>query len=298
MRIVTPETVDDNALISSTLDNEYPDWDANETYDSGDRVVDGMDVYRSAQDSNTGNKPSETVGDDPPPWVRLGYSNRWRMFREGIDSTSTAEGEMTVRLDTDGVVSAVAVLGAAGQTVRAQLIDDTDGTVYDETRELQDVESETLFDYFYAPYETVTTAYFDNLPAYPGSELEVTVTAATETDPVAVGRLIYGLETDVGVAVVGSELSRKSYSIRERDEFGNLRNVPRRTIRVLDYDVDIEPDRVDSVDRLIDEIDGVPTLFVGNPDMPESIIFGLSVQFSVPLRGFAVSECNLKVEGF
>ncbi|AGH31830.1 hypothetical protein SLPG_00036 [Salicola phage CGphi29] len=299
MKVVRPIQTDAADLVSSNVVNVYADWDSsgNTTYNTGDRVVYERSVYESLEKSNTDN-PKSGSEKSTPSWTRLGYSNTWRMFREGSDSRSTATGNIDATVTPGGLVSAVGMLGLKGESVRVRLDDPNSGMVYDETKSLVDAEVSNLWDYFFLPYEIEDRAVFLDLPAYPGADLRMEVIGATTSSDVEFGRAVYGVSTDGGTATADTESKILDFSQKTRDDFGNLQLVPRRTIRLIDYAVFIDSDLVNSIQRIYRDLSATPALYIGREDMPETIVYGVIDRFRVIITGISVTDYSLSVEEF
>ena len=81
------------------------------------------------------------------------------------------------------------------------------------------------------------------------------------------------------------------------DEFGKVTVVKRKNSKYCEYDVDIDNNNLAYVQRLFQDIDSVPCLFIGNPDMEELIVYGFYSDFKSTISFPTVSKCTLRVEG-
>lgn len=169
---------------------------------------------------------------------------------------------------------------------------------YDRTITIVDIGVTDWWEYFHLEYEERDLAYFNDLPAIAGANIRIIVTAVGETQEAEVGRAILGLESQVGVTLEGVQSRLQDFSRKERDTFGNLMLVKRRTIRIVDFDFMVEPALVDSVQRRFGALAATPTLFVGHVEMPETFVFGVFNQFSTIINGHTISECAASIEEF
>lgn len=291
MKIIEPVTVTE-AMLTTNVVNIESAWTAG-TYNEGDRVVVDDSVYEVVAVTTTENP----VGSSD--WFRVGYSNQWRMWTEGADSISTRGGGITVTLADVPLLSAIAVLGATGFECQVILTDDTEGVVFDETKSLQDIGIGDWWEYYFTDYEQKSAVYFDGLPPYPASDLQIVISTVAPADQAAAGRVVFGVERDIGVTLQGVQTRLEDYSIKERDGFGNLTLVKRRTIRLVDYDFIIEHALLDIARRRFQSLAATPTLFVGDGDMPETIVFGVYNNFQTISDGpDRVTECSATIEEF
>jgi len=297
MRIVTPFNVDAGQLTTTNVVNEVADWSAG-TYNLGEQAVDANQVYKVVADPDTTDQPTVGAVADPPTWVLMGWSNQYRMFRDGRDSYSSRDESIDVTLNFAEIITTVGALGLQGVSATLTVVDSVEGTVYDETISLVDIGVADWWEYFFSPYGFNDTAIFDGLPPYFGADINLSVDAASGTDQARAGRVIAGFEQPLGVTNYGVSVSILDYSTKERDGFGNLTLVPRRTVRLVDYDVKVDTEKVDSVVRALERMAATPTLFIGDELYSSSVTFGVYRDFSQGITTPSLSDLTIQVEGF
>ena len=297
MRIVTPYNVDAGQLNTTNVANEVSNWSAG-TYDLGDQAVDANQVYKVVADPNTTDRPSLGAATDPPTWVLMGWSNQYRMFRDGRDSFSSRDESIDATLNFAEIITTVGAIGLQGVSATLTVVDSVEGTVYDETISLVDIGAGDWWEYFFSPYEFNDTAIFDGLPPYVGADINLSIDSASETDQVRAGRVVAGFEQPLGVTNYGVSVSILDYSTKERDGFGNLTLVPRRTVRLVDYDVKVSTEQVDFVVRALERIAATPALFIGDSSFSSSVTFGIYRDFSQGITSPSISDLAIQVEGF
>ena len=297
MRIVTPFAVGTGQLTTTNVVNEAADWSAG-TYNLGEKAVDENQVYKVVADPSTTDRPTVGAVASPATWVRMGPSNQYRMFRDGRDSFSIRDESIDVKLNFAEIITTVGALGLQGVSATLTVIDSVEGTVYDETISLVDIGVGDWWGYFFSPYEFNDTAIFDELPPYQGADINLSVDAATPTDQARAGRIIAGFEQQIGVTNYGVSVSILDYSTKERDGFGNLTLVPRRTVRLVDYDVKVDTAQVDFVVRKLERIASTPTLFIGDELYSSSVTFGVYRDLSQGITTPSISDLTIQVEGF
>jgi len=297
MRIVTPFNVDTGQLTTTNVVNEVADWSAG-TYNLGEQAVDANQVYKVVADPSTTDQPTVGAVADPPTWVLMGWSKQYRMFRDGRDSFSSRDESIDVTLNFAEIITTVGALGLQGVSATLTVVDSVEGTVYDETISLVDIGVDDWWEYFFSPYEFNDTVIFDNMPPYPGADINLSVDSATAGDETRAGRIIVGFEHPLGVTNYGTSVSILDYSTKERDGFGNLTLVPRRTVRLVDYDVKVDTYKVDSVVRALERIAATPTLFIGDELYSSSVTFGVYRDFTQGIDTPSISDLTIQVEGF
>jgi len=295
--IVLPFEVDSTILTATDVVNTESDWSAG-TYNLGDRAVQGNQVYEVVATPDTTDQPSVGAAADPPTWVLLGWSNQYRMFRDGRDSLSIRDESIDVTLNFAEIITTVGALGLQGVSATLTVVDSVEGTVYDETISLVDIGVVDWWAYFFSPYGFDDTAIFNELPPYAGADMNLSIDAASATDEARVGRVIAGFEQPLGVTNYGTSVSILDYSTKERDGFGTLTIVPRRTVRLVDYEVTVTTAQVDNVIQTLERIAATPTLFIGDELYSSSITFGVYRDFSQGISTPSISDLTIQVEGF
>jgi len=294
MKLVEPIIIDDAKLVSTDVANVESDW-ASGTYNTGDRVVHNRLVWEALKDSVT-SEPSKDTAQD---WLKVGYSNIWRMFTEGRDSISTSTDQISVDIKPGSLFSTLAVLNVVGTTVSITVTDDVEGVVHQETKELMSAGVSDFWNWHFEPYSVVKAAVFEGIPPYPNATINITIAASSAGDPVSCGRLVVGPNKDLGVTNYGTSVEILDYSNKERDQFGNLELVKRRVIKTVDYEVSVESSLVDFVVDQLENVAAEPTLYIGDSDKyRSSITFGVYRGAVQGISNPSISELSLQVEEF
>jgi len=296
MKIITPEEITDTTLDTSNVPlTDYTEWTAG-TYAEGATVREGEEAYESLTASNT-DQPSVGILANPPTWLRLGYVNRWRMFRDGTDSITSQADSIAVTVIPVGLITAVALLGCRGATAQVIMTDTIEGVVYDQTKELIDYGVDDWWSFYFVPYDSNGDVIFRGLPPYIGAEIDVIIDGNDPADIIECGRAVFGVEHDLGVTEYGTNVSRLDASTKERDGFGNLRLVRRRTVPVVDYRIAVETIRFDWVERRLARIAAVPCVFIGSTLYESTIVFGIYTDFRMDLSTPVICDATIEVEG-
>lgn len=296
MKIVKPIEVTEAILTDSDVAlDDYVVWAAG-TYNLGDQVRYDLSAYEAL--TTTTDQPDVGAAKAVPTWLRLGYVNRWRMFRDGSDSVTTNTAAITVTMDFAAVVTTIGLLGLSADSAQLIMTDGVEGEVYNETISLTDIAAIDWWEYFFTTYDSMDTALFEDIPPYPDAVLVLTISRTNPLDDASCGRVVAGPIAELGVTNYGTDVGIVDYSIRERDEFGNLQIVPRRTVKRVGYDVTLESILVDYVQRALSKISATPALFIGDHTYESTIVFGLYRDFTINLSGVSTSAATIEVEGF
>lgn len=277
-------------MLSNVALDDYAIWAAG-SYVIGDRVIYGIEVYECV--ANTSAEPTTSAD-----WVRVGYTNRWRMFRDGRDSKTSNTEVIDAAIETTEIYSTVSLLGLSGSEARVYVEDDTDGIVYDETISLVDIGVGDWWEWHFLPYEEEDTAVFDGIPPYTSSRLNIHIIGATALSTVECGRVVYGLSRELGLTNFGTSIELLDYSTKERDGFGNLTLVPRRAINIVNYDVTVPTPTINFALRKLKEVSGIPALFIGDSDFSETVTYGVYRTVMQGISYPSISELTVQVEEF
>ena len=297
MRVIKSVVTTDTVLTSSNIpEDEYPAWVASTSYNASDKVIFEHKIYEAILTHSSTTTPDL----DQTNWLSLGATNRYRMFDNVVSNVSSRVGGIEFTLTPKEVVNGIAFLNLNATTVRVVVTDPTAGVVYDKTKELTGSSEVTdYYSYFFAPLvdlNNLKLAMFLDLPSnYPLASISVTIRSGVGV--AEVGEVVYGVQTTVGRTNYGTAIGIKSYSRKETDEFGNVSVVKRKNSKYAEYDIDIDNRFLASVQRFFSDIDSVPCLFIGNPDMEELIVYGFYNDFKATISFPTVSKCNLRVEG-
>jgi hypothetical protein len=296
MRVIKSiETTDAILTDSNILENEHPLWVSGTTYSIDDKVIYQHRIYNRV----IAGGGTLTPDLDLTNWLDLGATNKYRMFDNIISSVSSRVGGIQFTLTPNQVVNGIALLNVNASTVRVVMNDPVEGVVYDKTKELRSSGEVTdYFSYFFAPLVSLTdlnTAIFLDLPTRPTATITVYISSGAAL--VEVGEVVYGIQSVVGRTNYGTSIGIKSYSRKDIDEFGKVTVVKRKNSKYCEYDVDIDNTNLVFVQRLFQDIDSVPCVFIGNPDMEELIVYGFYSDFKSTISFPTVSKCTLRVEG-
>ena len=296
MRVIKSVVTTDAILTSSNIpEDEHPVWVSGTSYTALDKVIYEHKIYERIV-TGAGTTPPNL---DQINWLDSGYTNRYRMFDNIISSVSSRTGGIEFTLTPNQVINGIALLNINASTVRVVMNDPIEGVVYDRTKELRSSSNVTdYYSYFFAPLINLgdlDTAIFLDLPNKPTATITVYVSSGVGL--VEVGEVVYGVQSIVGRTNYGTAIGITSYSRKDKDEFGKVTVIKRKNSKYADYDIDIDNTNLAFVQRLFQDIDSVPCVFIGNPEMEELIVYGFYKDFKATISFQTVSKCTLRVEG-
>lgn len=295
MKLVPPLAVTPSNLTSSNVAITETAWTAG-TYTTGTERYVGTTLYRVVATPSTADEPTAGAAKDPPTWVSIGSINRYKMFDFTIGQRTSRATPIQVTITPGQVINSLAMFELVGaNSARVQVVDPTDGTVYDQTRDLTDTMGiNDWYAYFFAAYILSSDVVFNDLPAY--SAATVTITIAGNAT-VEVGEVVLGRSRAFGETSIGTRLGIEDFSRKERDEFGNFTVVERRFSRLTGFDVLVFNNEVNALYTSLAAVRAVPTLYIGGDDFAETYVLGFFRDFTILRSGPQTSELSIEIEG-
>ena len=293
MIIVNPVVISPAMIVSSSAAVS-----TRTAWNSGTAYVSGNEVYYNYKDwIAVAASTNVTPGTDDTKWIEIAASNRYAMFDGVINNVTTATSPLDVTVDPGSVVNAVSLFQVTANTVQVQVIDPVEGIVYDQTEDMQDTSIVIdWYSYFFEPIAQKSDVSFINLPAYGSANIRIVADAGTGNNAI-IGEAIIGRQRQLGVTNFNTSVSIQDYSRKERDQFGNVIVVERQFAKLADYDVTVETSLVNVVQNTLANIRTTPTVFIGDANRPETIVYGFYRNFNIVLSTPSISECTIEVEG-
>lgn len=295
MIIIQPVPVTAAMLTASNVpETDAPLWTAG-TYTLGQQRIYDHRVYEVIVASTT-DQPDVGAAATPPSWLDLGATNRFKMFDQIISTQTVYAAEIDVDITPAAIINAAAFFGLSGNSITLTVTDPTDGVVFTETRSLQD---NTIiidwYSYFFEEISFLPDTVFLGLPAYGAATLTAYVDGGA--GDAKVGEVVLGKQRTLGVTNFGTSVSIIDYSVKSTDDFGNTVITSRAYSKRADYDVTVETSFVAAVQKALADIRTTPTVFIGDEDKPETVVYGFYKQFNIVLSTPSISDCSIEVEG-
>lgn len=295
MKVIRPVTLTDAMLVSSTVpEDDYSAWSSGSTYAIGDRRIKGHKIWESLQNSNTNHDP-ETDTSDPPWWLEVSSTNRWRMFDQTVNSLTTATSSIVVEVQP-GAINAVGLIELSGSTVRVEVLDGST-SVYDVTQQIDNTPIDDWSDYFFAPYDLASALYFDNVPSYLSGKVRVTIAG---TGTVSCGGLVLGSVYDLGQTVADASAGITDYSKKQTNTFGVTSILERAFSKRASLQVLLDTSKIRRTQALLASLRATPCLWLGDDDAQTYaplVIYGFFRDFQLEIPGPVKSYCSLELEG-
>lgn len=223
-KIIKPSRIDDDTLTSSSVAEpaagEPAAWDSGASYTEGQEVYSPVTHRRyRAMTSTTGDDPA-TDTSDPPKWLDIGPTLRWAMFDQSLGTLTTADDDITVRIESGGATG-IALLELVGRTATVIVRDAPAGTiVYEREINLDGTIIDSFYTWFFEPFEQLDRVILTDLPGtYLTGEIEVEIAG---TGTVACGECTPGKVLEIGCAQYGARVGILDWSVKERTPFGAM----------------------------------------------------------------------------
>ena len=293
MKIVVPTDITAAMLTSTTLpENDAPEWSADTAYAAGARVMTAAThTLFEAVKPSTGQPPAST----PDAWLRVGPTNRWAMFDDSLTTRSTASQRITVTL-RPGILTTLVLINLLGvQTVRVTMTDPVEGVVFQEEHDMLEKNVRNWWEYFFIPPTRRESLILSDIPSYPLASIKVELEGPAE---IGVGLLALGVLKKFSAGVeMGAQISIDDYSVKERDEFGNVNLVERAFSRRANWKFHIPNGDVDGFVRTLAALRAKPCVYIGANRMDTMTIYGFYRDFTVNVQYPNHSDVSIQIEG-
>jgi hypothetical protein len=300
MYLVQPINLTAANLLSTTAPEPTPAWVSGTSY-----AKDAMVIYTSTKTgllhawlslvaANTA-----TPGTDKLKWLDAGASNRHAMLDAYNSSQTQANGSLTVEIQPGAVYTTLALFNLAGTTVRLEMIDATNATIFDETKDLAARPTASWSEYYILGFAgRLTQAIFNGMPFAPSAKVRITLAGA---GVVGIGRMVVGRRQVLGCLEYGAQPFITDYSRKQWDaDFGDYEWTVRDYSRGFRGTLWIDNAQLNRVWSTLISVRAVPTLWVGSEDAEFSeTLVSLGVMQDAPasINYPTKSLLNFTVEG-
>lgn len=296
MKLVRPIDVTNSVLTASNiLENDYAGWSAATTYALGARVIviSTHSVYESVQAGNLNKNP--TTDTTNTWWVRVGATNKWRMFDKVVGDASARADNITFTLSLNGKGNSLTFLNLDADNITIVANDSIDGEVYNRTISLTSTSGiGDWYSYFFEPIIKVTDLSVNDLPSY--SNMVITITINNAGSVAKCGECVVGLQRVIGTTQMGASLGIIDYSVKQTDDFGNFTVLERAYSKRADITVWVDNNDLDEVQRLLNLYRATPIVYIGSDKYTSTIIYGFYRDFETVISYPTLSVLNIDLE--
>lgn len=285
-------------IINALPDMDYPAWSSATAYAIGAFVTIDRINYQALVAHTNRNPVTDTVS--PAAWQNLGWVNKYRMFNKNIGNTwkigtftSNPESiDLTIRPGKR--INAIGLVGVYASSVRIIMtVPGVTDPVYDKTFSMSIKAGGRWYQYYFGQFTTKDNLAEFDLPPFSNADIRVIVSAPGGT--ARVGMMVVGWAKTIGTAVYGTSLGRKKYSTVREEFDGSMTITPRGRRKSIDFQVVLPADQISSVQRTLDDVDDMPSLYVGSSELEYTVIVGIFDDFDTGLPTYNRGEYTLKV---
>lgn len=263
MKLIKPVVFQESHLISTTALNAEADWSAATTYSLGQIITYSGKRWESLQDTNLNKTPTT----NPTWWLDLGADNKHAMFDDVVGTATVATTSLTFVIAPGQIIDSLALINLDALLVSVTITDGLDGpVVYESTAGLSGTTITDWYGYFfYDPLLKRTQAFFYNIPPYINAH--ITIEIETEVgSKVGLAQFVYGSLFEIGLTQYGASAGIVDYSVKETDDFGNVRFVKRAFSKRLSANVMLENSQLNRVQNLMYSVRATPVVWIATDD--------------------------------
>jgi hypothetical protein len=305
-KMVTPSTIDDTTLTSSTVAEPSGDdpveYNAANNFSVGDFVFVGAGfhlIYICIQAHTASGGAQSPTATGSLFWTVQRSTNKFKAFDQFIGDPTTRADSAAWTINISDVVNSVALFGLSAATVQVVMLD-TDGIErYNETIILDDNTGVVdWFTYWFSPVVRRTNVVLTDLPPYADASVTVTVTDTGNT--VLVGQLIVGLFETLGSTTMDQvDLGIDDFSRKERDVFGRFSIIERNFADTMALTFVTDTSRLGYIKNRLAGRRSLPTVYAVDTQylQNEYVIYGFFPTMQPLARHAEVSEIRIELEG-
>lgn len=249
-------------------------------------------MYQSLIASNTGKALSDTSS-----WVPTGNSvNKWQMFDQYNNTQTIQAEEVIVVVSPQSIAQGVYLGNMDASEVRVSVVDQVQGLVYQEVQSLI-VSSSNSSAYNWCFKRIKKRSYAVSVLLPPFASGLVTIAIKKPGGTVKCGMCVVGALVDVGLAQYGLSREIKDYSTVNFNFDGTSNVVKRNYAKIMDVDVIIENDQIDTV---IEELEGYrqkPLAWIGVAAYGSACLYGAYTSFKNVIQYPNESVMSLTIQG-
>lgn len=250
-------------------------YNAGTAYAKGDTCSANYRVYESLTAANTGNAVPILPETENANWRDVGPMNQWAMFDLARNTQTVWTSPLTVVFAPGRRINTIGLAGMAGSTLTISATSVTGGgTVYGPVVvDLTYREVVNGYEYVIAPFLTRPHHVVHDVPAY--TDIIVTITITANTGNVKIGACVVGTYIPLGTTKADTTNRGLSFSKTDRDLYGGVNMVKRRSIPVTKHRTLLTRIYVDRVLYARDYLlDAEPALWTGIDDATDNL-FGM-----------------------
>jgi hypothetical protein len=286
--------LDANLVSSNIAENDFPVFNLGTTYGLGDKVIyvatNVHEIYQSVIAGNVGQSLTDTT-----KWVKVGTTNRFRMFDDSITSQTSGVNVIDFTLGNLTRTSAVWLGNIDATTVQVIITSPTNVTMYDQT--FTTVKPSGVVGwhtYFFGEKSRIRDLYIPDLPYQSGETIRIIL---TKVGTPKCGACVVGQARYIGETRNSLKMGIDDYSVKEIDEFGNTYIKQRDYRKFNDVEIDVPNTSIDEVSEILSDLRASFVVFIGSRKYALSQVYGFYQNFEIVIPYKTHSVLSISIKG-
>lgn len=228
-------------------------------------------------------------------WAKADATNKWRMHDDRVSSQTANTSLITNAYKVAGRADSLYLGNFNAAEARVQMIDATDGVVYDQTFSgVAASWKSSWYSWFFTPITRITDLIVTDMPPYSNSIITVVLKDTGNT--ALSGNLIIGKQLEVGGTQYGMTMGLQDYSVKLKDSYGNMSITERAFSRENSMQVMVNASMVDPLINILSAYRAIATVYIGSESYGASAAFGFYKDFRVAVSYPTHSLLNIEIE--
>lgn len=271
--------------------NDYEAYEPTKTYNTGDKVTIASEKknYFCAKDNTQNIAPQS----NSEIWIDEAM-NAYAMFDFNTSKQTQHQNLIEINIKSIGNADFIALFNIEASSVEITIKTADNEMIYQSEENAFSEFIEDFADYLYAGREMKDRISFSPNISY-GANINIKIKNQDAT--AKCGYLAVGFQNDLGVSLYGGNIGFKSFTKKEKDEWGNTKIKKGNIYDTMQIPVLISTDRLDIIKQKLKKIDATPCVFMGDnsQEFDSLLIFGMYESFTAPINPQKLTY-TLKVE--
>lgn len=282
-------------IISNVPENDYPPYNPASAYALKERCIvvsTGVhDIYEATAAAAAGESPTTA----PLKWLRVGATNRFKMFDAAVSSKTTNPNLIAFTFTSNSRVDALGIMNVFAAKMRVVQFTD-DGVTYDKTVSLISTSGiNNWYAWTFDPIEHISDSVILDLPRYVNSTVSVTLLFAGATP--SCGAFVPGQVKEIGRTKYTMRIGEMDNSIKEKDGYGTWTIKERDVSKTGDFSIELKNPDIDQTKTMLSGYRAKPIVYVGVEKYTSTIMLGFYKDFTIDIPYLNVSSCSIHIEG-
>jgi hypothetical protein len=249
-------------------------------------------LYQSLVAGNVGKALTDTASWSP----LLTKVNRWSMFDQYNNTQTSNADEIIVVIQPQALAQGVYIGNVDTSDLRISTYDPTDGLVHQETQDLIISDSgSSFYNWCFKRIRRKSYGVSVQLPPYYSGLVTISIRKPGGTP--RCGMCVLGPIVDIGLARSGLSREIKDYSTVNFNFDGTSNVVKRNFAKVMDVDVLVENQMIDSVLEWLEGYRQKPLAWIGSTAYGSACLYGTYTSFKNVIQYTNHSVMNLQIQG-